>query len=123
MNNKNHISSIAITHKSFFSMLSNGDFGLAKTFLLHGLFLGFAMSIFLTPLASIKLFVVTTLVVATLYSIPSHMGVWRAANKYEGRKVWATLAKVYVKVNIFLVLFLVCASAIMLMVDRYLSNV
>jgi len=104
-------------------MLTNGDFGLAKTFLFHGLFLGFAMSIFLTPLASTTLLLVSTLVVATLYAIPSHLGVWRAASKYEGRKVWATLAKVYVKINIFIVFFLVCASVIMVMIDRYLSNV
>jgi len=119
----NNTHNIASTQKSFFSMLSNGDLGLAKTFRLYGLLVGFVTSILLTPLASIQLLVITILVVATLYAIPLNIGVWKAANKYEGRKVWATLAKIHVKVNIFIVMFSVLVAILLVGVDRYLSNV
>lgn len=105
--------------KGFLGKLSRGDYGLAKTYWLY-LALYPGLLIFAFQLAAGAIFSVNvedasadTLMEATFlsavkvsaasavfslillpYYIPAYMGVWRAASRYEGRKLWAVLAKV-----------------------------
>ncbi|MEQ1531542.1 MAG: hypothetical protein ABL925_19680 [Methylococcales bacterium] len=84
--------------KGLFSKLANGDFGLAKTFvnsLLFGLIFGSVLQL-LDSAGSIVVF----LLFYTAYMIPLQMGLWNAADKYRGFKIWAVLAKILVVVDI-----------------------
>ncbi len=83
------------TEKGFFGKLANGDFGLAKTYWLYGVLVGFIVNIAMKPITSIGLLVIVMLAY-TAYEIPVIMGTWRAANKYQGSKIWAVLAKIAV---------------------------
>jgi hypothetical protein len=93
--NENVTNSVATTEKGFFGNLSNGDFGLAKTYWLYGVLVGFVVNIAMTPITSIGLLIIVMLAY-TAYEIPVIMGTWRAAKKYEGSKIWAVLAKIAV---------------------------
>ena len=79
--------------KSFFVKISSGDFGLAKTYWLY-------WALLLPPVNATMIIVPTTatLVIVALvnaaYLIPVVIGVWRAANRCEGRKIWAVLAMI-----------------------------
>jgi len=83
------------TEKGFFKKLANGDFGLAKTYWLYGVLFGFFVNIAMRLITSIGLLVIVMLVY-TAYEIPVIIGVWRAAKKYQGPKIWAELAKIAV---------------------------
>jgi hypothetical protein len=76
----------------FWGKLINGDYGLAKTYWLYGVLVGFIVNLAMKPITSVGLLIFLTLTY-TAYEIPVIIGTWRAANKYEGAKVWATLAK------------------------------
>ena len=78
------------TKKNFFGKLSNGDFGLAKTYWLYGVLVGFVVKIAIEPITSIALLTIVALT-HSAYAIPLILGTWRAANKYEGLKIWAVL--------------------------------
>jgi hypothetical protein len=81
------------SEKSFFGKLANGDFGLAKTYWLYGVLVGFVTNILIMAISSTGILVVVFLALVA-YSVPLYLGVWRAANKYEGRKLWSILAKI-----------------------------
>jgi DedD protein len=81
------------SEKGFFGKLSNGDFGLAKTYWLYGVLIDFVGGIAIQLITSIGLFAIVMLAY-TAYRIPVIMGIWRAASKYEGYKIWAVLAKI-----------------------------
>ena len=81
------------SEKSFFGKLANGDFGLAKTYWLYGVLVGFVTNILIMAISSTGILVVVSLALVA-YSVPLYLGVWRAANKYEGQKIWSILAKI-----------------------------
>lgn len=83
----------------FFGRLSNGEFGLAETYWFYGVFVGFAVSYAMKSITSIGLIAIIMLIYAA-YQILVTIGVWRAANGYEGTKVWAVLAKIAVVLGI-----------------------
>lgn len=88
------------TEKGFFGKLANGDFGLAKTYWLYGVLAGGVLvgvvgNIFSNVVTSIGGLVIFMLA-STAYEIPVFLGTWRAANKYQGPKIWAVLAKIAV---------------------------
>lgn len=56
---------------------------------------GVVVNIITNVIASIGGLVILMLAY-TAYEIPVIMGVWRAANKYQGSKIWAILAKIAV---------------------------
>jgi hypothetical protein len=56
---------------------------------------GFVINIAMNPITSIGLLFIVMLG-RTEYEIPVIMGTWRVANKYEGSKIWAALAKTVV---------------------------
>ena len=81
----------------FFKKLFNGDFGLAKTYWVFGVLVGFAFQFALTLLESMGspfISIIIFNVINVAYAIVLTVGTWRAATKYKGLKLWAILAKV-----------------------------
>ena len=78
----------------FFRRLARGDYGLAKTYWLFGGVVGVVVSGIagLIPSASAT---VPLLLVHAPYQALVVTGMWHAASKYNGRKLWAVLAKVW----------------------------
>lgn len=77
----------------FFSKLSRGDYGLAKTYWLYGVAVGIVVNIVFSIIKSPGIIAIALLAYA-VYEIPVIMGIWRSATKYTGPNVWAVLAKV-----------------------------
>ena len=75
--------------------LWNGDAGLAKSYWLWGVAAGFVWGIALgvtKPVpGSASAQILLSLIAA--YFVFAYVGIWRAANKYQGKKAWVTLAK------------------------------
>lgn len=87
------------TEKGFFGKLANGDFGLAKTYWLYGVLVRVVVGIISNAATSIGGFVILMLAY-TAYETAVIMGTWRAANKYQGQKIWAVLAKITVVLGV-----------------------
>ncbi|MGO3693844.1 hypothetical protein [Marinobacter sp.] len=83
----------SVEQKGFFSKLVNGDFGLAKTYWLYGFVVGLVIN-FITRIVPSLGALVVILALAIPYQVTVLLGVWRAADKYQGRTAWAILAKV-----------------------------
>jgi len=86
------------SQQGIFSKLVNGDLGLAKTFVTTLLFAIIAGGIFipLTSAGSLIIFIVFY----TAGMIALQMGLWKAANKYQGSKIWSQLVKFFVVIDI-----------------------
>lgn len=89
------VNGTAGSERGFFGKLANGDFGLAKTYWLYGVLVGIVVNIISNAVTSVG-GVVILILAYTAYEIPVIMGTWRAANKYQGSKIWAVLAKIAV---------------------------
>jgi len=113
------------SQKSFLKRLIAGDLGLAKTFWIYvcmvGIFINIA--IVMTDALTIQLLIIPATLVLLAYAAPLHLAVWRAANQYRGPKIWATLAKLNVQVNLFAFAWMVLLSGVFIGVDGYLSHV
>ncbi|MBA5248681.1 MAG: hypothetical protein FE834_03980 [Gammaproteobacteria bacterium] len=81
------------TERGFFGKLSNGDFGLAKTYWIYNVLVNVVANILVELIVSIELFVFV-LVAMIAYSIPALIGLWKSASKYKGSKIWSVLAKI-----------------------------
>ncbi len=68
-------------NKGFFSRLSSGEFGLAKTYWLYGVVIGVALNMALKVVTSLGVLAVA-LVAVTLYQVMVLLGIWRAASRY-----------------------------------------
>ena len=93
--------------KNFFIKLSSGDFGLAKTYWLYWVLALVAANIVMAivPMKTTLILIPIIIMVASVaYLIPVAMGVWRAANQYEGRKIWAILATTSVVLGIIIII-------------------
>ena len=77
----------------FFSKLSRGYYGLAKTYWLYGVLVGVIVNILFVIIKSPGMIAIAFLAY-TAYEIPLIMGIWRSATNYTGTKAWAILAKV-----------------------------
>lgn len=75
--------------------LWNGDAGLAKSYWLWGVAAGFAWGIALGVFKPAPGSAFAQILVALMaaYFAFAYVGIWRAANKYQGKKSWVTLAK------------------------------
>jgi hypothetical protein len=82
-------------NKSMFRKLYDGDYGLAKTF-----WSGFFILYFLLPALLIPSGSIILATVFLIYLVIQLKGVWAAANKYTGRKLWVFFAKCWVVVMI-----------------------
>lgn len=93
---------IGVKRKSFFEKLSNGDFGLTKTFWLYGVLICLLLKLLLVPtiFMSFGLFVIGIILISAYHLILS-MGVWQASNKYQGPILWPISAKVIVILFVF----------------------
>jgi len=108
------------TKRGFFKKLSNGDFGLAKTFWLYGVLVGLILDsiVIITISADDEPIVMSSIslvfiLLFIIYEIPVFMGIWRTGNRYEGSKIWVTLAKIAVVAGIiWLLLNLILAGGI-----------
>jgi len=82
----------------FFSKLTQGSFGLPKTYWLFGVLgnLLFIVPIALAAAAESMPILVMVLLASVAYSLAVAVGIWRASDKYLGSKVWAVLAKIAV---------------------------
>ena len=91
-------------NKGFFSKLTGGEFGLAKTYWLYGVLVGVVANVSTSFITSIYGLVVT-MVVYTAYEIPVLIGIWRASDKYQGSNSWVVLAKIAVIIGVIMLAF------------------
>jgi hypothetical protein len=85
-----------INDKGFFKKLSDGDFGLAKTYWLYGILVSIGAQIVMAVVEmseSVALIIIISLVMFG-YFVFQIIGVWNASNRYTGSKIWAVLAKI-----------------------------
>ena len=93
--------------KNFFIKLSSGDLDLAKTYWLYWVLVLIAVNIVMVivPIKTALILIPIIVMVAHVaYLIPAAMGVWRAANQCEGRKIWAILATTSVVLGIIIII-------------------
>ncbi len=88
------------SEKDPFRKLLDGDFGLRTTYWSFGVGVGLIIGLTAGLIGVIKPFVVAH----AIYSVPLTIGIWRAAGKYAGPKIWAVLAKVAAVVGVGFVL-------------------
>jgi len=86
--------------KNFFSKLSGGDFGLAKTYWLYGVVVGIIGTIVVTAMSKAGNFALLLYFGLVAYQVVVAIGIWNASNKYTGSKIWAVLAKIAVVLGI-----------------------
>jgi len=94
------------TKKGFFKKLYDGDFGLPKTYWLFGVLANIVLkgvTILVSASDSILLIGVSLLAIV-VYSIIQMIGLWNAASRYTGSKVWAILAKISVVLGVLVIL-------------------
>lgn len=87
---------------AFMQQMRNGELGLAKTFWLYGVLGSVVWQIMFI---STLIFVVPAFIVGPLwiyYIVINLIGVWNAANTYQGPGVWPILAKIAVALNILM---------------------
>jgi hypothetical protein len=80
-----------VDEHGFFQKLSSGEFGLAKTYWLYGVVVGFVLSLGTQAITPIGTYTLVTLIYAPYHTLVL-LGTWRASQKYEGWKGWAALA-------------------------------
>lgn len=80
----------------FFFKLSRGYYGLAVTYWIYGVLAGFVLGIVPVVLKDSGSLLVLFVILSILYQVFVLMGIWRAANKYAGFKLWPILAKIQV---------------------------
>ena len=85
-NNKNN-------PNSFIKRLMLGEYGLYKTYWIFGYFVGAIASPIIYLIESDSRLHLLAFV-HFIYQFIVYMGIWNAANKYEGLKLWAVLAKI-----------------------------
>jgi hypothetical protein len=81
--------------RNFFGKLANGDFGLSRTYWLFGVLPAIGVNL----LSNFAVTSVGGLFLLTLsygaYDIFVIMGVWRAAKRYDGPRLWVYMAKAF----------------------------
>lgn len=90
--------------KGFFGKLLAGDYGLAKTYWLYGVLVGFVGRIVMIIITTSDLLFIFTLALMA-YQICVLIGVWRAAKQYKGEQVWAILAQIAVILGAIFIAF------------------
>lgn len=56
---------------------------------------------FIPPLFYQKIIIIFVCIVFLIYSVISTVGIWRSANKHQGKKHWAILAKITIFIALF----------------------
>ena len=80
---------------NFLLKLKAGDYGLAKTYWLYGVVVNIAYRLIDLAVTkfSFELSIVLFFIMA-IYTFFQIFGLWNAASRYEGLKIWAVIAKV-----------------------------
>jgi len=80
---------------NFLLKLKAGDYGLAKTYWLYGVIVNIAYRLIdlVVTKFSFELSIVLFFIMA-IYTFFQIFGLWNAASRYEGLKIWAVIAKV-----------------------------
>jgi len=99
---------------SFIKKFWNGDVSMVKSFWIFNIIIDqvqiaiFAIIIILInlPMALILLFVAP-------YKVWVITGTWRSSDKYEGKKIWATLVRIYIIGSILLLIAKIIRSVLM----------
>lgn len=92
--------------RRFLQRLARGQSGLARTFWGFGFGGALVQGVLIALVIGNAVLLIGIGAVSMLYSVLVWMGIWNAANRYEGSAIWARLAKVTVALAIpsFLVL-------------------
>lgn len=85
----------------FIKTVWRGDAGLAMTYWVWGTLVGLLIAAASIPLASAESTFLAVLYVAfaILHAIWVSFGIWRSAGRYQGNRIWATLARLGVIVG------------------------
>ena len=83
----------------FLKDLRQGNESLARTFWIFDIFFNLCFSIVLKAISSPTNLVIF-LILFLIYSINLYIGEWRAANKYEGLKLWSFLVKFRISLTV-----------------------
>lgn len=103
----NELNSNAQTNQpsaGFFRKLSNGEFSLARTYWLYGVVVGAVFRI-LTTVIPWPVIVAILSVIWIAYAVFLYMGIWKAAGKYTGKRIWAILAQIMAVLGVLFILF------------------
>lgn len=93
---------------NFFMKLVCGDYGLALTYWVFCVGAGVIFRIIFSSITSVNALIIV-LIVYIPYTIAVMLGVWNAADRYNGPKVWAVLAKILVILGLLPLLSMVIA--------------
>ena len=98
--------STEVKKKGFLKKLKDGDFGLAKTFWIYNILIGAVIQFIFVGMdviieseessASMLLMVVAISIIVVIYAIICLIGLWKAASKYTGPRVWPVLTKIWI---------------------------
>jgi len=89
--------------KGFFENLSSGNYGLAKTYWIYGVIVGFILGVpfrFITSIAAIYVY----FALVTGYQMAVFPGIWHSADEYKGPKIWSVLAKLAVVIGMLILI-------------------
>jgi|SaaInlV_150m_DNA_5_1039734.scaffolds.fasta_scaffold00524_2 hypothetical protein len=90
--------------QTLFNKILHGDFGLVKSFWIYGILSSYLLILLLMPLLiyfnSTLLSIIFSLTIVTYIAIQI-IGIWRAAEKYTGAKIWGILARVVIILYFF----------------------
>ena len=105
-----------INNKGFFKKLSDGDFGLAKTYWLYGVLVGIAANIVMTVvgMSGSTALIVIIMLALTVYSVFQMTGVCNASDRYTVSKIWAVLAKIAVVLGVLSIIVTVVGTLALL---------
>jgi hypothetical protein len=94
--------STEVKKKGFLKKLKDGDFGLAKTFWIYNILIGvvvqfmYAIIESIEPSTSMFLMMIAVSIIVVIYAIICLIGLWKAASKYTGPRVWPVLTKIWI---------------------------
>ena len=92
---KPDMASVNNTDTGFLTNLWQGNFGLPMSYWVYGILGGFVWAVGIVALSPEKESGLERLIyfLMVAYYLLVYVGIWRAANKFMGAKVWAILAK------------------------------
>ncbi len=80
--------------QNFFKKLFSGGFRLVDIFWAGYILLGSLISLVVSKLENVQSIIIGDCL-QSVYFILISVAIWRSANKYQGKKVWSVLAKIF----------------------------
>ena len=97
-------------NRGFFSKLINGDCGLAQTYWFYGFVINLLFNVLLVLFSKTipdRNLVLITLIISIIWNFLVLIGIWRAAGKYKGPKIWAILARIVVIIGLSILVLII----------------